>query len=91
MRRETKLTALGLAGLAAPAYYFSQLPDRTTQASLLVSALVSLVAFWVCRKIIPLVARYTLKADLFGYDINKKGSEAGEKKIPESLGLAVGK
>ena len=25
-----------------------------------------------------------------GLDINKKGTEAGEKKVPESLGLAPG-
>ena len=29
-----------------------------------------------------------LKANVFGYDINKKGSEAGEKKVPECIGFA---
>ncbi len=31
-----------------------------------------------------------LQAGLFGMDINKKGSREGEKKVPESLGLASG-
>lgn len=31
-----------------------------------------------------------LQAGLFGMDINKKGSKEGEKKVPESLGLAAG-
>jgi hypothetical protein len=32
--------------------------------------------------LIPKLSQYMLKADVFGYDINKKGSEQGEKKIP---------
>lgn len=31
-----------------------------------------------------------VQAGLFGMDINKKGSREGEKKVPESLGLASG-
>lgn len=31
---------------------------------------------------------FSIKANLFGYDINKKGSKEGEIKIPESLGVA---
>lgn len=30
-----------------------------------------------------------LKAKIFGYDLNKKGSEAGEVKIPECIGFAA--
>lgn len=30
---------------------------------------------------------YLLKADLFGYDINKKNTEAGKVKVPETAGL----
>ena len=29
-----------------------------------------------------------IKNDIFGYDINKKGSLMGEKKIPECVGFA---
>ena len=31
---------------------------------------------------------FSIKANLFGYDINKKGSKEGEIKIAESLGVA---
>lgn len=44
---------------------------------------------------IPKIAKLTEKADIFGYDINKRGyylwdfigTEAGKIKIPESLGI----
>lgn len=95
--------------------FFLRIPERHVQTSLLVSAAVSLIAFYTCKRLIPIVGRYTLKvrrsrvcsaptchpsaaptaspfaqAGLYGMDINKKGTEAGEKKVPESLGLAVG-
>lgn len=47
-------------------------------------------AYWATTRLIPIVKEFTLKADLFGKDINKKGTEAGEKKIPESLGIVPG-
>jgi len=38
-------------------------------------------------KVIPTIMPLCLKADLFGYDINKKGTKEGEIKVPETLGL----
>ena len=34
--------------------------------------------------------QWTLKAGLGGFDINKKGTAAGKRKVPESLGIVVG-
>eukprot|EP00192_Tetraselmis_astigmatica_P012961 CAMPEP_0117655980 /NCGR_PEP_ID=MMETSP0804-20121206/4562_1 /TAXON_ID=1074897 /ORGANISM="Tetraselmis astigmatica, Strain CCMP880" /LENGTH=410 /DNA_ID=CAMNT_0005462355 /DNA_START=130 /DNA_END=1359 /DNA_ORIENTATION=- len=61
-----------------------------TCASLLICAAVSVAGFYATKKLIPVIARSTQNRGLFGYDINKKGTVAGEKKVPESLGLAVG-
>ena len=33
---------------------------------------------------------YAYLAGLGGFDINKKGTAAGENKVPESLGIVVG-
>jgi hypothetical protein len=38
----------------------------------------------------PKKNQWTLKAGLGGFDINKKGTAAGELKVPESLGIVVG-
>ena len=38
-------------------------------------------------KILPRAKKYFLKANLFGYDINKKGTHEGEVKVPEAAGI----
>jgi len=42
----------------------------------------SFACWFITNLIIPKLSQYMLKAEVFGYDINKKGSEQGEKKIP---------
>jgi hypothetical protein len=86
----TALRLLALAGLLPVVWQWAQLADERTKYSLLTSAAVSVLGFFGTLHIVPLVSRYTLKAGLFGMDINKKGSREGEKKVPESLGLASG-
>lgn len=39
---------------------------------------------------IPVASKYVLRRNLFGYDINKKGTPQGSVKVPESLGIIVG-
>ncbi|KAJ8444543.1 hypothetical protein Cgig2_000822 [Carnegiea gigantea] len=41
-------------------------------------------------KLIPIASLYVLRHNLFGNDINKKGTPQGLIKIPESLGIVVG-
>uniref|UniRef100_A0A061R2T3 UDP-N-acetylglucosamine--dolichyl-phosphate N-acetylglucosaminephosphotransferase n=1 Tax=Tetraselmis sp. GSL018 TaxID=582737 RepID=A0A061R2T3_9CHLO len=59
-------------------------------ASLLISAGISALGFIATKRLIPLLAKRMEARGLFGLDINKKGTQAGEKRIPEALGLAVG-
>lgn len=51
---------------------------------------VSFFAFFLTDKLIPPVQKLTGKAGLGGFDINKKGTPAGDVKVPESLGIVVG-
>eukprot|EP00493_Phyllostaurus_siculus_P000705 UN00710 len=44
------------------------------------------VSFSATKLVVPHVKQFTLKANLFGKDINKRGTPAGTNKIPESLG-----
>lgn len=49
--------------------------------SFLILASFSFLAFLLTLSLIPIFKLFNLKADLFGYDINKKGTELGEKKM----------
>lgn len=84
------LRGLALLGFAPCVLPLLSIQDDRTRYSLLISAFVSFLGFLATRAVVPLVRSYTLRAGLFGLDINKKGSAAGEKKVPESLGLASG-
>ena len=48
---------------------------------------VCILSYFVTYKLIPFIKPFNLKANQFGMDINKRGTEAGEKKIPESMGI----
>lgn len=90
MATDPALKALAaLAFIPCVLAYFNIKDDRT-RYSILVSAAVSALGFMATKAVIPLIKARTLRAGLHGKDINKKGSEAGEKDIPESLGLAPG-
>lgn len=84
------VSILALLGFAPCVAAFLRIDDARTWWSIITSACVSLAGFEVTKRVIPLLKRYTLRRGLFGKDINKKGTEAGEKQIPESLGLAPG-
>lgn len=47
-----------------------------------------LVTYYLTEMLIPRIAGFMLKNNIFGYDINKKGSPMGEVKIPECVGFA---
>nr|XP_023879866.1 UDP-N-acetylglucosamine--dolichyl-phosphate N-acetylglucosaminephosphotransferase-like [Quercus suber] len=64
--------------------------DRDLKKSILINAVLSLVGFLVTVKIIPVASRYVLRRNLFGFDINKKGTPGGTLRVPESLGIVVG-
>lgn len=49
--------------------------------SILINAVLSSVAFLVTLSMIPVASRYVLRRNLFGYDINKKGTPQGSVKV----------
>ncbi|KAK4755392.1 hypothetical protein SAY87_009149 [Trapa incisa] len=69
-------------------YYYNI--DKDLKRSILINASLSLVGYFVTIRMIPVASRYVLRRNLFGYDINKKGTPQGSVKVPESLGIAVG-
>ncbi|XP_011027325.1 PREDICTED: UDP-N-acetylglucosamine--dolichyl-phosphate N-acetylglucosaminephosphotransferase-like [Populus euphratica] len=56
---------------------------------ILINAGLSLAGFFLTFKMIPVASKYVLRRNLFGYDINKKGTPQGTVKVPESLGIVV--
>jgi len=65
--------------------------DQGAMKILLLAAFTSVLAYATTARLIPIVARRTLgKQNMFGLDINKKGTKMGEIAIPEALGLASG-
>ncbi|KAB2608312.1 UDP-N-acetylglucosamine--dolichyl-phosphate N-acetylglucosaminephosphotransferase-like [Pyrus ussuriensis x Pyrus communis] len=69
-------------------YHYKIEPEL--RKSILINAGLSLAGFFVTVKMIPVASRYVLRRNLFGYDINKKGTPQGTVKVPESLGIVVG-
>ncbi|KAK9836140.1 hypothetical protein WJX81_004399 [Elliptochloris bilobata] len=88
--RTIALSVLATAGFAPCVCAFFLLDDVRTRYSVVISAAISVLGFLAARSAIPVVKAYTLRANLFGMDINKRGTAMGAKKVPESLGLAPG-
>ena len=55
--------------------------DRDLKKSIIINAGLSLVGFFVTVKIIPVASRYVLRRNLFGFDINKKGTPGGNLRV----------
>ncbi|KAK9072123.1 hypothetical protein SSX86_008555 [Deinandra increscens subsp. villosa] len=64
--------------------------ETELKKSILINASLSFAGFFLTLIMIPVAARYVLRRNLFGYDINKKGTPQGLIKVPESLGIVVG-
>lgn len=90
MQTRKPVLVLATLGFLPSLLAFARIDDEKARYSILVSAVISILGFFATKAIIPLIKARTLRAGLHGKDINKKGSEAGEKDIPESLGLAPG-
>ncbi|KMZ68088.1 Phospho-N-acetylmuramoyl-pentapeptide-transferase [Zostera marina] len=64
--------------------------DPELKRSIVINAAMSLGGFIVSIRLIPVAAWYLSRRNMFGYDINKKGTPAGKIKVPETLGIVIG-
>ncbi|WOH06393.1 hypothetical protein DCAR_0625870 [Daucus carota subsp. sativus] len=71
-------------------YHYSDNIEVDLKRSILINALLSFAGFLFTLSMIPVASRYVLRRNMFGYDINKKGTPQGSIKVPESLGIVVG-
>ncbi|KAL8095313.1 hypothetical protein AgCh_036686 [Apium graveolens] len=71
-------------------YHYSANIEADLKRSIIINALLSFGGFLLTICMIPVASRYVLRRNMFGYDINKKGTPRGSVKVPESLGIVVG-
>lgn len=90
MERDRQLLCLLALGLVAPPAAWCLNRDPIILMSVVLSSLVAYMGYRWTVYLIPLLAPRHAKAGLVGKDINKKGTEAGDRPVPESLGLAPG-
>ncbi|PON47914.1 Glycosyl transferase [Parasponia andersonii] len=64
--------------------------DKELKKPILINAALSLAGYFITIKLIPVASRRSLRRNLFGKDINKKGTPHGDVQVPESLGVVVG-
>lgn len=55
--------------------------DLELRRSIIINAGLSLAGFLVTLRMIPVASRYVIKRNLFGYDINKRGTPQGDVKV----------
>jgi UDP-N-acetylglucosamine--dolichyl-phosphate N-acetylglucosaminephosphotransferase len=89
-QRDQQLFLIGAAGLVPVLVASTYLRSWHMILSLLFAACVSIAGCRCTVYLVPKLESKLQKAGLFGKDINKKGTEAGERPVPESLGLAPG-
>ena len=64
--------------------------DAGALCSVAVAVIVACAAHWMTMRLIPTIAEKALGRNMFGYDLNKRGTARGETRVPESGGLAAG-
>lgn len=92
-RRSSEVGGLAVVALAPAAMWFAARggADNVGGAtSTLVCVVISIFAYWMTMRLIPFVAAKTLSRNMFGKDLNKRGTRRGETRVPESAGLACG-
>nr|XP_017251491.1 PREDICTED: UDP-N-acetylglucosamine--dolichyl-phosphate N-acetylglucosaminephosphotransferase-like isoform X2 [Daucus carota subsp. sativus] len=70
-------------------YHYGNIIDAQLKRSILINAGLSIFGFFVTIRLIPVASKYLLRRNMFGYDINKKGTPQGSVHVPESLGIVV--
>ncbi|KAK8916581.1 hypothetical protein KSP39_PZI023185 [Platanthera zijinensis] len=80
------------AGFFVPFFYlvfFHYRIEEELRWSIAICFAMSFAGFFLSLKMIPVAARYLLRRNLFGYDINKNGTPQGLIRVPESLGIVI--
>jgi len=77
----------GVSLLTPAAMFALRVKDSDVQLNVAGSLILSLLSGYGAWKLIPHIAKYLLKADMFGKDLNKPGDKESKPPVPESLGV----
>ncbi|KAF5190319.1 Udp-n-acetylglucosamine--dolichyl-phosphate n-acetylglucosaminephosphotransferase [Thalictrum thalictroides] len=83
------VSAIFFSGFFYLLFYHYQI-EPELKISIVINFFLSFFGFFLTILLIPIATKYLLRRNLFGYDINKKGTPEGAIKVPESLGIVVG-
>lgn len=72
--------ALFVCIVPAALFYYLEI-NAVYRKAILINLVMSILGFLLTVKLIPVVVPYVLKRNMFGFDINKRGSPAGEIKV----------
>nr|GMD41804.1 UDP-N-acetylglucosamine--dolichyl-phosphate N-acetylglucosaminephosphotransferase-like [Ipomoea batatas]GMD42982.1 UDP-N-acetylglucosamine--dolichyl-phosphate N-acetylglucosaminephosphotransferase-like [Ipomoea batatas]GMD48004.1 UDP-N-acetylglucosamine--dolichyl-phosphate N-acetylglucosaminephosphotransferase-like [Ipomoea batatas] len=61
--------------------YYHYRIESELRRSILINAIISLLGYFVTLAMIPVASKYVLRRNLFGYDINKRGTPQGTIKV----------
>lgn len=62
-------------------YHYSTNIDAQLKRSIFINGGLSIFGFFVTLRMIPVASKYLLRRNMFGYDINKKGTPQGSVKV----------
>jgi hypothetical protein len=74
MTRDRQLKLLAGVGILPCVLAFLALEDQRVKYSIVISACVSFLGFLATKAVIPLIKDRLLRSNLFGKDINKRGT-----------------
>lgn len=74
LAKDKAVSLLAVAGFAPCVYAALQIESRRIGYNLIISSLLSLAGFLLTRRVIPILKPAMLRANLFGMDINKRGT-----------------
>ena len=88
-RRRFDVVVLASACLLPVAYAYRHAIRASGLRHLIgITTVICALCYVATKRLVGVVQRLTLKRGMFGYDINKRGTPAGEVKVPEAAGLA---
>lgn len=88
--RQQQLFLVGASGVLPVIAASTLLRSGYMVLSISLAACVAVAGYNITVYLVPKLEGRLQKAGLFGKDINKRGTDAGERPVPESLGLAPG-
>lgn len=81
---------IGMLSIMPPLLVSSKVASQQSKDAIILSFFLAFIGNLVTTWLLTLLPPILEKRGIFGYDINKRGTDAGKIKVPEAAGLAPG-